>query len=93
VDDDAAPEIAASQLSADAFCQAGPELDDLHFEIRPPDVEGAVLRLLGPPPSAGPHDELFSRLHALYRVASASVRDAALADVASPDDGPLDDGC
>jgi uncharacterized Zn finger protein len=90
-DSPAAPDVAEENLSVDAFWQAGPDLDDLHFEIRPPDIEGAVLRLLGPPPAAGPHDELYSRLHALYRVASASVRDAALADVAPADDGPVDD--
>jgi uncharacterized Zn finger protein len=78
-------------LSVGPFWRTGPELDDLHFEIRSPDVPGAVLRLLGPPPAWGSHDDLLARLHELYRVASASVRDAALADVDEPDDGPLDD--
>lgn len=88
-DEDAAGEGAV--LSAGSFWRTGPELDDLHFEIRSPDVPGAVLRLLGPPPAWGSHDDLLTRLHELYRVASASVRDAALADVGQPDDGPLDD--
>jgi uncharacterized Zn finger protein len=82
----------AAELSLDRFWQTGAELDDLHFEIRSPEVPGAVLRLLGPPPAWGSHDELLTRLHELYRIASASVRDAALADVDRTDDGPLDDG-
>jgi uncharacterized Zn finger protein len=81
----------AQPLPVERFWQAGSELDDLHFEIRSPDVPGAVLRLLGPPPAWGSHDDLLARLHDLYRIASASVRDAALVDVDRVDDGPLDD--
>ena len=88
---DATPTDPAA-IPVDTFWQAGPELADLHFEIRPPDVPGAVLRLLGPPPAWGTHDDLLNRLHELYRVASASVRDAALADVEPADDGPVGDG-
>jgi uncharacterized Zn finger protein len=72
---------AADEISADRFWEIGRELDDLHFEIHPPEVPGAVLRLLGRPPGWGGQDELQATLHELYRVASASVRDAALADV------------
>jgi hypothetical protein len=79
------------EISVGRFWQAGPELDELHFEIHSPDVPGAVLRLLGPPPAWGSHDDLLTRLHDLYRVASASVRDAALADVDESDDGAPDD--
>ena len=76
-------------LPVDRFWDLGHELDDLHFEIRPPDVPGAVLRLLGPPPAWGVQEELQSQLYDLYRIASASVRDAALADVEAPDDGQV----
>lgn len=69
------------------FWEIGAELDDLHFEIRPPDVPGAVLRLLGRPPGWGGQDELLASLHDLYQIASASVRDVALADVEPEDDG------
>jgi uncharacterized Zn finger protein len=92
--DDAEVETEAVEtpaLSVERFWQTGAELDDLYFEIRSPDVPGAVLRLLGPPPAWGSHDDLLSRLHDLYRIASASVRDAALADVDRIDDGSLDD--
>ena len=73
-------------VPVDRFWQHGPELDDLHFEIRPPDVPGAVLRLLGRPPGWGGQDELLDTLHNLYRVASASVRDAAFADLGDATD-------
>jgi uncharacterized Zn finger protein len=69
-------------LPIEQFWTLGPELDTLHFEIRGPDVPGAVLRLLGRPPGWGGQDDLLASLHDLYRIASASVRDAALADVA-----------
>src|SRR4051794_6855987 len=68
-------------LPIDQFWTLGPELEGLHFEIRGPDVPGAVLRLLGRPPGWGGQEELLATLHDLYRVASASVRDAALADL------------
>ena len=44
-------------------------------------MPGAVLRLLGRPPGWGGQDDLLDTLHDLYRVASASVRDAAFADL------------
>ena len=69
---------AAQPLPIDQFWTLGPELEGLHFEIRGPDVPGAVLRLLGRPPGWGGQEELQATLHDLYRVASASVRDAAL---------------
>lgn len=78
-------EAEASQpLPIDQFWTLGPELEGLHFEIRGPDVPGAVLRLLGRPPGWGGQEELQATLHDLYRVASASVRDAALADLEEP---------
>jgi uncharacterized Zn finger protein len=84
----------ADDVPVDRFWEHGPELEDLHFEIRPPDMPGAVLRLLGRPPGWGGQDDLLDTLHDLYRVASASVRDAAFADIGdaadgSPDDEPL----
>jgi uncharacterized Zn finger protein len=79
------------EISADRFWECGAELDALHFEIRPPDVPGAVLRLLGRPPGWGGQDELFDTLHDLYGVASASVRDAAFADLEREAPGASDD--
>jgi len=90
VDEDTAEEHdapAEEELPVDRFWDLGHELDDLHFEIRPPDVPGAVLRLLGPPPAWGAQEDLLSRLYDLYHIASASVRDTALADVERVDDG------
>jgi uncharacterized Zn finger protein len=78
------------ELPVDRFWDLGAELDELRFEIRPPDVPDAVLRLLGPPPAWSGHDEALTQLQAAYRVASASVRDAALADV-DADDADADD--
>jgi uncharacterized Zn finger protein len=89
--DDDADALTSHTISVDRFWQTGPELDDLHFEIRSPEVPGAVLRLLGPPPAWGSHEDLLSQLLDLYRIASASVRDAALADVGEADDAALDD--
>jgi uncharacterized Zn finger protein len=91
----AATEAAAAEAAAQAaddipisrFWEHGPGLDALHFEIHPPEVPGAILRLLGRPPGWGGQDELLANLHNLYQVASASVRDAALADVDEIDDG------
>jgi uncharacterized Zn finger protein len=81
------PEPAADEpIPVDGFWVHGPELDDLHFEIRPPEVPGAVLRLLGRPPGWGGQDELLETLHELYQVASASVRDVALADLEEEQD-------
>src|SRR5688572_28735700 len=74
----------AQPLPIDQFWTLGPELEGLHFEIRGPDVPGAVLRLLGRPPGWGGQEELQATLHDLYRVASASVRDVALADLEAP---------
>lgn len=82
----------SDEIPVDRFWEHGPELDDLHFEIRPPDVPGAVLRLLGRPPGWGGQDELLDTLHDLYRVASASVRDVALADLDQAPDGSPEDG-
>ena len=79
------------ELPVDRFWDVGAELDELRFEIRPPDVPGAVLRLLGPPPAWGAQDEALTRLQEVYRAASASVRDAALADVDADDEATGDD--
>ena len=62
----------------DRFWEVGPELALLDIEIRPPDVPGAVLKRLGPPPVWGSQEEFRASLETLYRVASASVRDAAI---------------
>jgi uncharacterized Zn finger protein len=78
-------------IPVDGFWAHGPELDDLHFEIRPPDVPGVVLRLLGQPPGWGGQDDLLDTLHELYHAASASVRDVAFADLADGSDGSSDD--
>jgi uncharacterized Zn finger protein len=69
-----------AEASLDGFWRHDPELDGLHFDIRQPDVPGAMLRLLGPPPGWAGRDDLTALLQELYGVASASVRDAALAD-------------
>ena len=82
---------ASDDVPVDRFWEHGPELEELHFEIRPPDVPGAVLRLLGRPPGWGGQDDLLDALHELYRVASASVRDAAFADLDDAPDGTADD--
>lgn len=88
---------AADEIVISNFWEHGPGLDALHFEIHRPDVPGAILRLLGRPPGWGGQDDLLARLHDLYRIASASVRDAALADIEAepsavdrPEDGPPD---
>jgi uncharacterized Zn finger protein len=88
-------ESAHEEVPVERFWEHGPELDDLHFEIRPPDVPGAVLRLLGRPPGWGGYDDLMVILNDLYQVASASVRDAAFADLdsdADPDERPVEVG-
>jgi uncharacterized Zn finger protein len=82
---------AAEPIPVDRFWGHGPALDALHFEIRPPDVPGAVLRLLGRPPGWGGQDEMLDALHDLYRAASASVRDAAFADLEAEQDAQADD--
>ena len=82
---------AVDDIAVDGFWGHGPELDDLHFEIRPPDVPGAVLRLLGRPPGWGGQDDLLDTVHDLYRVASASVRDAAFADLDEAPEPAADD--
>jgi uncharacterized Zn finger protein len=87
---DEASTVAGEEISVARFWEYGPELDDLHFEIHPPDVPGAVLRLLGRPPGWGGQDDLLDTLQDLYRVASASVRDAALADVEDDEVAPAD---
>ncbi|MCC6175782.1 MAG: SWIM zinc finger family protein [Chloroflexi bacterium] len=71
---------AADDLSIERFWDVGSGLDELQIEIRPPELPGAVLRRLGRPPAWGASDDLVTTLHALYRVASASVRDIALSD-------------
>jgi len=81
----------SDDIPIDGFWEHGAELNDLHFEIRPPDVPGAVLRLLGRPPGWGGQDDLLETLHDLYRVASASVRDVAFADLDETPDGSGDD--
>jgi uncharacterized Zn finger protein len=86
---DASP--GADEILADNFWECGAELDELHFEIRPPDVPGAILRLLGRPPGWGGQDELFDTLHNLYAVASASVRDAAFADLEGEATGAVEE--
>jgi uncharacterized Zn finger protein len=68
----------AAELDRDPFLL---EIDALNFEIHPPEVPGAVLRLLGTPPGWAARDDLADVLQDLYQVASASVRDAALADL------------
>lgn len=82
---------AEEPIPVDGFWAHGPALDDLHFEIRPPDVPGVVLRLLGQPPGWGGQDDLLDTLHLLYQVASASVRDVAFADVGDGADGASED--
>jgi uncharacterized Zn finger protein len=72
---------AADALPLERFWEHDPELEALHFEIHPPEVPGAILRLLGPPPGWAGRDDLVAALNDLYRVASASIRDLALADV------------
>jgi uncharacterized Zn finger protein len=84
-----APE--ADAIPVDGFWGHGPELSDLHFEIRPSDMPGAILRLLGRPPGWGGQDEFLDTLHDLYRVASASVRDAAFADLDEAPEASADD--
>jgi len=66
------------------FWEHGPELGLVEIEIRPPEVKAAVLKRLGRPPVWGGQDEFRASLEQLYSVASASVRDAAVAT--SPDD-------
>jgi uncharacterized Zn finger protein len=78
---------AGEEIPLDRFWAYDPEIDALNFVIHPPEVPGAVLRLLGTPPGWSVRDDLADVLQDLYRVASASVRDAALADV----DGALTD--
>ena len=87
---DGEPDV-AEEIPVDGFWEHGPELDNLHFEIRPPDVPGAVLRLLGRPPGWGNQDEMLDTLGALYTVASASVRDAAFADLDGDEQPHADD--
>ena len=76
----------------DRFWEVGPELALLDIDIRPPDVPGAVLKRLGHPPVWGSQDEFRAGLETLYRVASASVRDAAIAsdDADGDPDGVAD---
>lgn len=73
-------DAAGADASFERFWAHDPELDGLHFDIRQPDLPGAILRLLGPPPGWAGRDDLMVMLQDLYGVASASVRDAALAD-------------
>ena len=61
------------------FWQIGPELALLDIDVRPPEVSGAVLKRLGHPPVWGSQDEFRASLELLYRAASASVRNAAVA--------------
>src|SRR4051794_30188560 len=83
---EAEPEVGrAEELPLEQFWTYGPELDGLHFEIHPPEVPGAIVRLLGAPPGWVGRDDLVEVLHDLYGVASASVRDAALADLDEDD--------
>ena len=73
------------EISLARFWAYDPEIDALTFEIHPPEVPGAILRLLGSPPGLAMRDDLIASLHDLYQVASASVRDAALADLDDDD--------
>jgi uncharacterized Zn finger protein len=81
---------AGEEIPIDRFWAYDPEIDALNFVIHPPEVPGAVLRLLGTPPGWSARDDLADVLQDLYQVASASVRDAALADpdgaLADPDE-------
>jgi uncharacterized Zn finger protein len=85
-----APDVSET-IPVDRFWEHGSALEDLHFEIRPPDVPGAVLRLLGRPPGLGTQDDQLDQLLTFYQVASASVRDAALADLEEEQGGSPDD--
>jgi uncharacterized Zn finger protein len=79
-----APETTApgdDEIPISRFWEHGTGLDTLTFDIHPPEVPGAILRLLGRPPGWGGQDDLLASLHDLYRIASASVRGAALADI------------
>lgn len=78
---EAAAAAANQPLPVNQFWTLGAEVEALNFEIRGPDVPGAVLRLLGRPPGWGGQEELQATLYDLYRVASASVRDLALTDL------------
>jgi uncharacterized Zn finger protein len=78
------------EIPLDRFWEYDPEIDALTFEIHPPEVPGAVLRLLGPPPGLATRDDLMASLQDLYGVASASVRDAALADPDEDEAGPAE---
>ena len=79
VDADAEPPSEPLEPLIDRFWQVGPELALLDIDIRPPDVSGAILKRLGHPPVWGSPDEFRASLDMLYRAASASVRDAAIA--------------
>jgi uncharacterized Zn finger protein len=78
------------EIPLSRFWTYDPEIDALTFEIHPPEVPGAVARLLGPPPGWTARDDLVDVLHDLYQVASASVRDAALADLEEDEAGPAE---
>ena len=88
---DAEPPAEPLEPLIDTFWQVGPELALLDVDIRPPDVPGAVLKRLGHPPVWGSQDEFRASLDTLYKVASASVRNAAVAsdgeDVGEADAG------
>ena len=74
-----------------AFWAYDPELDALHFEIHPPEVPGAVAAPARPAAWMGcGRDDLVDVLHDLYQVASASVRDAALADLEEDEASPAE---
>jgi uncharacterized Zn finger protein len=78
------------ELSPKRFWEYDPDIDALNFVIHPPEVPGAIVRLLGPPPGWAAREDLEVILNDLYRVASASVRDAALADPEDDEAGPVE---
>jgi uncharacterized Zn finger protein len=78
------------ELSLERFWEYDPDIDALNFVIHPPEVPVAIVRLLGPPPGWAAREDLDVILNDLYQVASASVRDAALADPEDDEAGSVE---